>query len=365
MVANPSDAISSPSDAPGTIHVDAKRLTLLVRDVFEAHGLSREHARLAAEALVLADLRGVWSHGVARVPMYCKRIENGVANPDPDITIERVAPAASLVDGDDGLGLVVAHDAMAEAIIRAQEGGVGMVGVKRSGHFGMAAVYAKQASDAGCLGWVFTNSSPALPPFGALSAHLGTSPLAFTAPTPNDDEPFLIDMAMTVVARGKLKFAAQRGELIPEGLALDRDGRPTTDGEAAFDGVVLPFGGVKGSALAWMMDVAAGTFTGAAHAGQMANPFKGLDRPQDTGHLFIAARADLFVPMEEFLGRMGESIASAKALSRAEGFSEILTPGEKEERAQAQLKQDGVPLPPPVVDGLRSCARQVGLEPAI
>src|SRR3546814_9494263 len=172
-----------------------------------------------------------------------------------------MAPGAGLGDGGDGLGLVVGPRAMAEGIAVAKESGVGLAGVRRSGHFGTSSYYLTQAIEAGCIGMSFTTSSPALAPAGAAERLLGTSPFGFAAPT-TGERTFLIDMAMSRVARGKLKFAAQRGEQVPLGYALDSAGRPTTDGKAAFEGTMLPFGEHKGAAMSWMMDVFAGVFTG-------------------------------------------------------------------------------------------------------
>ena len=351
---------SPPEASASAVHVPVAVLESFVRDLFCAEGLTTEDAETAAYALVAADVRGVWSHGVVRAPMYCERLRRGVAKARPDIMVARVATAAAQMDGDDGLGLIVAPRAMGEAIEIARQHGIGLVGVKRSGHFGMAALYAQQAIESGCIGIVFTNASPALPPWGARQAFLGTSPLAFGAPTGNGP-PFLVDMAMSTVARGKLKFAAQRGEPIPPGLALDSEGRPTTDGAAAFDGVMLPFGGVKGAALAWMMDVLSGVFTGAAMGGEVANPFNGLDRPQNTGHVFIAIRADLFMPLAEFIERMNTVAARAKALPTAEGFDRILSPGEPEALRAAESTTRGVPLTPDVLQSLQETAKRLGV----
>lgn len=311
--------------------------------VFEYYHLPPAEAQTAAAALVKASLRGVDSHGVARTPMYCERLRRGVANPTPEITMTRVAPAATLVDGDDGLGLVVGHRAMAEAIAIAHECGLGLAGVKRSGHYGMGALYVLQATRARCLGMAFTNASPALPVFGGRSKFLGTSPFAAGAPAGNSP-PFVLDMACSIVARGKLKYAAQRGEAIPEGLALDQQGRPTTDGAAAFEGVVLPMGGVKGSGLSLLMDVLSGVFTGAAFGGAVKNPFTGLDGPQGTGHFFMALRTDLFMPLEAFENRMQTLSQRVKQQPKAEGFEEILMPGEPEARNEAVRGTKGIPL---------------------
>lgn len=339
---------------------DADRLLAFVAALFAASGLEPEAARTAARILVDADLRGVWSHGVARLPMYRERVRRGVAKARPAITTRRVAPAAILVDGDDGLGLVVAPRAMAEAIGVAKESGVGLAGVVNSGHFGTSSYYLNQATAAGCIGLSFTTSSPALAPAGAAGRLLGTSPFGFAAPT-TGDRTFLIDMAMSRVARGKLKFAAQRGEQVPLGYALDREGRPTTDGKAAFEGTMLPFGEHKGAAMSWMMDVFAGVFTGGLFGGEVANPFTGMDRPQKVSHVFLAVRADLFCPMPAFAERMAEMDRRAKALPPAEGVERIMAPGEPEARKERLNRERGLPLPPDVVAALQAEAKEAGL----
>ncbi|MFZ4809563.1 MAG: Ldh family oxidoreductase [Hyphomicrobiaceae bacterium] len=352
--------IDSPEAAADVDYFDPQRLQDLVADLFAAAGLGTQDAAVAADILVSADLRGVWSHGVARVPMYLARLRSGTASPRPDIRMTRVAPAVVSVDGDDGLGLIVAPRAMQEAIAIAKEAGIGLAGVRRSGHFGAAGYYTRQATDAGCIGMVFTNASPALPPWGAAKPFFGTSPFAFGAPAPAGAI-FQIDMAMSRVARGKLKFAAARGASIPEGYALDSEGRPTTDGNAAFAGTMLPFGEHKGAALAWMMDILGGVFTGAGYGGDIANPFGDLDRAQQTGHVFLAFRADLFMPADLFAARMADLDARAKALPRAAGVDEILAPGEPEQRHEHDHRRRGIPLTPDVVEGLRAEATRASM----
>ena len=334
-----------------------QHLQAFVERVFGAHGLVEEDAQTAAAALVRANLRGVDSHGVARVPMYCERLRRGVATAQPTIRIERIARAAALVDGDNGLGLVVGRRAMAEAVTMAAESGIGLVGVKRSGHYGMGALYVLQAVDARCIGLAFTNASRALAVWGGRSPFLGTSPFAAGAPR-DQGPPFVLDMACSIVARGKLKFAAQRGEPIPEGLALDKHGRPTTDGKAAFEGVMQPVGGAKGSGLSMLMDVLSGVFTGAAFGGDVRNPFTGLDGPQDTGHFFIAIKADLFMPLQVFFDRMRILADRVKSQPLAEGFDEILMPGEPEYRTEQERVERGIPLTADVVDVLRQEAQR-------
>ena len=345
----------------GSAIIASSQLHHFIRNIFLRNGLSEEHAETASYALVKASLRGVDSHGVARTPMYCERLRLGVANPQPKITVSRVAPAVALVDGDDGLGLVVGKKGMAEAIHIAHEFGIGLVGVKRSGHYGMAALYILQAIAANCIGLAFTNASPALPVWGGRDKFLGTNPFAAGAPT-NGIPAFVLDMACSIIARGKLKFAAQRGEPIPEGLALDKNGHPTTDGKEAFEGVVLPSGGVKGAGLSMLVEILSGVLTGAAFGGKVRNPFTGLDGPQGTGHFFIALKAALFMSLDAFTQRMQTLAERVKAQPLAKGFEEIQLPGEPEHRTERVRLKNGIPLTPDVVAALKSEAARAGLS---
>lgn len=354
-------SVASPEESGRAVRVAHGPLRELVAGLFAHAGMPDDDAAMAGRILVEADLRGVWSHGVARVPMYLERLRRGVTKARPEIVVARVAPAAVLIDGDSGSGLVVAPRAMAEAIVLAKTNGIGIAGVRRSNHFATTAFYSQMAADAGCIGLVFTNASPAMPPFGGSKPFFGTSPFGFAAPGP-EGQTFTIDMAMSRIARGKLKFAAARGEAIPEGYALDAEGRPTRDGAAAFDGVMLPFGEHKGAALSWMMDVMAGVATGAAWGGAVGNPFKGMERPADVGHVMIALRADLFMPMQAFIERMGELDRRAKAQPRAQGFDEILAPGEPEARKRAANADAGIALPPNVLADLKAEADRASLS---
>ena len=171
----------------------------------------------------------------------------------------------------------------------------------------------------------------------------------------------MIDMAMSRIARGKLKFAAQRGEQVPLGYALDAQGKPTTDGAMAFDGIMLPFGEHKGAAMSWMMDVLGGVFTDASFGGDVANPFKRFDKAQGAGHTFMAIRADLFQPLQDFKNRMSELLKRVKNLPRARGFDEILSPGEPELRIAKINHEKGVPLTPDVLESLRVSAQGLGV----
>ncbi len=343
--------------------VDAGTLRRFVTNLFVAAGLPQEGGARVADCLVRANLRGVDTHGVFRVPTYLKRIRQRLNNPRPNVAVSRVAHAASQVDGDNGMGAVVGTRAMAEAIRLARDTGTGVVAIKHSNHYGMAAYYVLQALDAGLIGMAFTNSSPALPPWGGRKPFFGTSPLAFAIPS-GEQPPFVLDMAMSVLARGNVYVAAQRGEQIPPGLALDAVGRPTTDPRALIDGgTMLPFGGVKGAALSMLMDILGGVFSGASFGGEVGNPHASFDRPQDVGHLFICLRPDLYMPLDEFKARMDALVLRTKAQPRAEGFNEILIPGEREARRERERIGSGIPLSADVLDKLNEEAGAAGLAP--
>ena len=326
--------------------------------VLRAQGLPKTDASLVARGLLLANLRGLDSHGIARIPIYAGRLRAKVVNPRPNIAIDEVTPVVASVDGDDGMGFVVGHQAMTKAIEIASSYGIALAGVRNSTHYGMAALYVLQAIDAGMIGMAFTNSSPAMPVWGGRTVFLGAAPFAAGVPS-KQREPFVLDMAMTVIARGKIRLAAQRGDPIPEGLALDGEGKPTTDAAKAFDGVLLPFGDVKGSALGMLMDILSGVFTGAAYGGQVRSLYNDMIAPQNVGHLFIVIRPDLFVSGDGFLERMDDMIDMAKDSPRAEGFEEILIPGEPEKRNMTARSATGIPI---TSDVLKTLAEEASLS---
>lgn len=329
--------------------------------LFVAGGLREEDARIIANDLVAANLRGLDSHGVSRIPMYLERIRRGVVKAQPDIKVERITSAVASVDGDNGMGFLAAHLAMDEAIKLASESGIGLVGVRRSTHYGMASLYVQQALEAGYIALAYTNSSPALPVWGGRTTFLGASPFAAAVPG-GQEVPYVLDMAMTVIARGKIRLAATHGEEIPLGLALDKDGAPTTDAEKAFEGVCLPFGGAKGAALAMLMDLLAGVLTGANYGGDVKSLYFDHSEPQNVGHLFIAIKPDLFVPQEEFENRMDTFVKRVKSLPRAQGFDEILMPGEPEEKVTTERLTSGIPLSIEVRDSLLKEAELQGID---
>lgn len=320
----------------------AQDLQALVQALFQRADVPSEDARTVAHSLVQADLRGVSTHGVSRVPVYLDRVRRGLVAARPRIEVSALAAAAVSVDGDNGLGFVVGKRAMGEAVDRARACGIGIALARHSNHFGMAATYLEQATEAGFVAFVFTNASRAMPIWGGRTPFLGTSPFAFGAPRAGAP-PILLDMATSVVARGKIRRAATRGKPIPLGWALDADGRPTTDAQAGYDGLILPLGGPKGSGLSLMMEIVAGVIAGAAFGGEVGNQYVD-ERPQNVGHAFLALKPDLVMPLEDYNARLAELVGRAKGCPTAEGFDEILMPGEPEARLAEERRRDGVPL---------------------
>lgn len=230
---------------------------------------------------------------------------------------------------------------MEEAVKRAEIYGIGMVTANHSNHFGMAATYVLQALEKDMLSLVFTNSAKQMPPFGGKETLLGISPFAAGAPS-NTEVPYILDMAPSVVAKGKIRKAARRGESIPLGWALDADGNPTTDADVALNGSMAPIGGPKGSGIAILMDIMSGVLGGAAFGGEVGDQYKD-PKPQNVGHCFIAIKPDVFLSTDDFKARVDTMVQRVHGTTPAPGFNEVLFPGEPEHRLGAQRRRDGIP----------------------
>lgn len=326
---------------------------------FQACGMVPEEAALVAANLVLADLRGVASHGVTRIPIYADRLQRGVVNARARPVAVADAGALLLVDGDNGAGAVVSHFANGLAMQRAREFGSCIVSVRRSNHHGICSAYAMQAAERGLIGVVATNASRSMAVAGGREAVIGTNPVAFAVPR-TGQPPLVLDMATAVVARGRIVEMAKRGESIPEGWALDAGGNPTTDARAAERGVVLPFGGAKGSGLAVVVELLCSVLSGATLGPHIPNLYADFERPQDIGHLFIVidpqriGRDDVALQAQTLAGLL-------KSSAPAVGAAEVLMPGEPEARLQAQRRAAGVPLPENVVQELQDWAQRLGV----
>src|SRR5215203_4884132 len=350
------------SSPAGLVYASAVAADAFARSLLQAHGVPPEDSAIIAGCLVSADLRGVDTHGLCRLPIYLERVRAGLINPKPNLVPKRVTAVAASLDGENGFGFVIGTRAMAEAIAMAREFGIGVVSARRSSHFGMAASYALPAVEAGLMAMVFSNASQAMPPWGSKQMLLGTNPFCMGAPA-GKHRPIILDMSPAVAARGKIRRAERRGEVIPLGYALDAQGRPTTDPKAALGGVVLPIGGYKGSGLSMMMDIFGGVISGAGFGGEVADQYKVFDRPQDVGHFFLAMRANLFVPEHEYRARMDTLVQRMRDCPKAEGFDDILVPGEPEAGHEAERRRSGIPYSAGEIAALQEEAVKVGVAP--
>ncbi|KAF2466484.1 malate/L-lactate dehydrogenase-like protein [Lindgomyces ingoldianus] len=348
------------------MYVTAPNARAFVENVLAGNGVPRKNAIIIARGLVEADLRGVDTHGINRIPSYMARIRQGVLDPRAAPTLRQVTPAVAQVDGHNGFGFLAAHMGMAKAIEIAEEVGIGLVSVKHSNHFGMSAWVVQQALDAGMVSLVFTNSSPAVPVWGGKSKLMGVSPIACGAPA-GKGRPFIVDMAPSVAARGKIHKALRRGEKIPKDWALDKEGKQTDDPAKALEGVMLPIGGPKGSALAIMMarnscqDVFAGVLSGSAFAGHVTNPYD-PSKPADVGHFLVALKPDLFMSLEEFKQRMDYLYGRVIGSDRMAGTDRIYFPGEIELLMKEERLHDGIPLVQAEVEALNKESQRVGAQ---
>src|SRR3954469_2338139 len=341
--------------------IDAEKLIDFPTAVYAGAGMPERDAPLVPDTLVQADLWGHQSHGVLRLGWYLDRIKNGVMKPKtkPEFVVD--AGSVAVIDGHDGVGHVITELATREAIKRAKAHGLGAVGVKMSNHFGTCMFYTRMGTQEGCAMFLTSNGGPAMAPWGGRKKIIGTNPWSVATPA-GKHPPFLMDMANTGVARGKIYLARNRHQQIPQGWAIDKDGAPTTDPQAAIDGIILPMAGHKGYAIAMMVDVLSGVLTGSGFLSQVHSPYK-TDEKSNCGHFMIAIDIGKFQPLAEFNARMEEYVAELKSTPRAQGFDEVFYPGEIEARNDERNRRDGVTLPDDTVTDLRSIARETHLEP--
>lgn len=342
-------------------YCDGDELRRFTARIFEKFGLDGDSAMIVADNLVHADLRGHGAHGVTRIPIYTERLARGVVKTDPNIQVVRKSASVALVDGDNGMGAVAGDRAIKTAIELAHETGVGIATVRHSNHNGPGSFYVTQASALGLIGVSASNSPVSMAVWGSRGRALGTNPLSVAIPA-GSIPAIVMDMSSSVVARGKIVEAAKRGDAIPEGWALDTDGKPTTDSKAAEAGVVLPFAGAKGSAIAILVDMLAGVLSGAAYSKLVNNLYADFENAQNNGQFTMAVDVTSFMPKDAFIERVDNFIQLMKATALADGVDEILMPGEPELRCEQKFSKTGIPLPANVIDDIRAVADGCGVD---
>ena len=307
------------------MEVDRDRAVNAASAAFQAHGSTTDDARLTAEVLVSADAHEKHSHGLLRLPRFVRGIKYGNVDPDGAIEVVREHRGVATIDGGSRLGPVVASTAASEAMDRADANGIGAVGVHNSNHLGMLGYYTDQTRDEGYISVAMTNTEPAMPPHGGVEPMLGTNPIAIGLPT---DPPFNLDMSTSAIARGTVLHKKETSDELPEGVALDTAGEPTTDPEAALEGTILPFGGAKGSGLAIAVEVLAGGLVGAAMGKDVTGTYN-TKAPCTKGDLFLVLDPSVLSSGADFAETAGAFLEDLKATETAAGFDEIRLPGER------------------------------------
>lgn len=328
------------------VNIPSRRLEEYSAGILASAGLPPEDALLVAQSLVDANLRGVDSHGVSRIPIYVKRLQLGLVNTRPAVRVVKEKGGALVIDGDNGMGQVVMQQSLELAKGRLPTAGTVSVAIRNSNHYGSGAFFAKKAVAANAAIFLYGNAPATMSAWGGRERFLGTNPYTFGVPA-GSREPMILDMATSVVARGKIILAGQLGETIPEGWAVDVNGEPTTDPEAALAGSVLPFGGPKGYGIALMIEVMAAMFSGASSGPEIGDLYDHLDRPQGVGAFFTLHDVAAFQPLDQFGQRM-ERLFEAIKHSGPEN-REVLIPGELEARAARRNQEQGIAVPQTVI----------------
>jgi LDH2 family malate/lactate/ureidoglycolate dehydrogenase len=341
----------------------ASNLSDFAGRVLQAAGVDEQESRVVADNLVTANLRGIDSHGITRLPIYVERLEAGLIAPRTEVERVRQAPGTCVLDAHNGWGAVAGLAGMREAIARARQVGTGVTVVRHSNHFGIAAYYAQEALAAGMIGVAMTNASANMSPWGGRQPYFGTNPICVAVPA-GKERPVIYDGATSVVAIGKLVLAAKKGEQIPPTWAADQSGQPTTDPLVAVAaGNLLPMGGYKGYGFALIVDVLSGILAGAAFGPHVSN-LRRLDAPQNVGHFFAALDIAAFTDPAEFRGEMERLVREIKDSRRALGSEQIYLPGEIEWEFEERRRREGVPVSPEVLAELRQVGEhyKVALE---
>jgi LDH2 family malate/lactate/ureidoglycolate dehydrogenase len=338
--------------------VSVDSLRELVADIFRRCDMAESDAEALAESLVAADLHGVHSHGVMRVPEYVKKLTVGGVNPRGQPSVVRDAGACLVVDGGNSMGQIAASFAMRLAIERAATTGIAAVAVRGSNHCGAMARYATLALPHDMIGLATTNALPTMAPWGGAERILGIDPLAIAVPA-GRELPIVYDGAFSGSSHGKIRIYQQKGLTLPEGWALDRLGRPTTDPAAAIDGLLVPIGGYKGAGLAMIMGILSSMLSGAAYGTELGDIQDGAHPGQD-GHFFAAIRVGAFEDVARFKERVDRAIEQIHACTLAPGFERVYAPGEMGFLLEREYRQNGIPLNAVTLRDLEQTAQALG-----
>ncbi len=342
------------------VHLDD--LVRFGRDLAKAAGVPEQEAEVLAETLGWCDLRGQQTQGFYLLPILLKRLRLGKLSSPADMRWRTTGPSTGTLDARHGFGQIAARLAMDHAVRLARETGAGIVAVKNSNHFGAAGYYAGRAAEQGFIGFAYSNSMPKVAPHGGRHRLLGTNPFAFACPRRNAS-PFIIDLATGASAGSMVSHARRMGLPLPEGIALDSAGNPTTDpNEVDGGGCLLPAAGAKGFCLGLIVEILSGVLTGAAVAPNVGSIFRDLDRHTRCGHLCVALDISRFLPAEQFADRLEELLGAVTAVPPREGFSSVNLPGDARQRVVDNQRTAGIEIPDYLIRSLTDTARELGVS---
>lgn len=336
-------------------------LRTFCQTVLVQEGMTVEHAEVVSDSLVKASLQGIDSHGISRLPIYIKRFMDKRINISPTIEMEETGASVLIVKGDNGLGHVVANQAIAKGIEMAKKTGTVSIAIRNSNHFGTASYFCELACkhDLVCIG--FTNSPSGIAPWGGKSAFFGTNPIAFGFPTGNDT-PVIVDLSTSVVARGKIISAAKQGTKIPGDWAIDEDGHPTIEPEAALKGSALPLGGAKGAALALAVEILTGLLSGAVPSHQVKNIYSDDETESaNVGHFFILIDIGKFMNTEVFYTLIQDFLEEMKSIPKIIDNVEIRYPGERRKKEESIRNNEGIEITGNIEEELMSLGKQFNI----
>ena len=334
----------------GGILFSADRLRVWTQEIFRKLGVGADDATLLTDSLIEANLRGVDTHGITRVLcVYAERIRRGVMNPKSRFTVVREKPSTALIDCHNSIGQIGAEKAMRMAIEKARKTGAAFTAVTHSNHYGMAAYWAMMALPHGMIGFSSTNAPAVAAPTGGRTSIFGTNPFAIAVPA-SRELPVVLDLATTVVARGRIILHAKQDKPLEQGWAFDEQGIPTTDPHAALKGLLAPIGGYKGYGIMLAVDLLCGVMTGSNYGthfpGFLAD---NMIDPTDVGSIFAAIDIESFMDLGEFTSAIDKALDEIRTSPRAEGVKRIYIPGEIEFEMKAERLAKGIPVPEPVV----------------
>ena len=339
------------NEAPQKTTLSTQDYADLCRQAFSAFGVDGDSIVMVKDSLLWCDLHGITSHGLNMLPTYLNRLAHGGINPQGQPCMERQSGALVRMDGDGGFGQVAGRMAADLAIERARQHGIGLVSVRNTNHGGALGYFTDHIASRGLIGFMAHNSNPTVAPFGGSAPAIGTNPLSFAFPGRNFN--VLVDLATSATAKGKIYELARHSDTIPEGLALNNDGEPTTSAAEAIKGILLPLGGPKGYALAVAVEMLTGILSGGSYNYEIGSLHHEPGEPQGISMLILAVNLVELMDRQDYEERLEHFTGKLKETRKAKGVSEILMPGEREARLAAVRREEGIPLPQSLVDEIR------------